>query len=434
MSGLAKHLLFENYTVMGSDLYLSDKTAELEKLGAKIHHGHKRENLEDADCLIYTSAVKSDNPELEEARRRGIPVVKRSRLLGDITARYKNSIAVAGSHGKTTATAMISSVLVQAEKDPTVFLGGDVEEYANYRHGKSDTVVLEACEYEKNILDIKPKIAVVLNIDDDHMDCYKNMKEMVCTFREFSRNSLTFVNADDKHASDVFNSTTITFGIDKLSNYQARYVKKTSSGYSFSVYSCSKNIGRINLKIMGKHNIYNALCAVAVCDTLGVRFSVIRRALESFLGVKRRNEYLGKAFGLNVYADYAHHPREIDATLSAYSENGNDYLTIFQPHTYSRTKILMDEFVQVLSKVNPLVIYKEYPAREKFDESASARALYDNIKSKAEKGVFYADSYKDLNKILKTASPDIKRVLFLGAGDIYEIAKSAVDANGYKPN
>ena len=434
MSGLAKHLLLENYTIMGSDLYLSDKTAELEKLGAKIHHGHKRENLGDADCLIYTSAVKSDNPELEEAKKRGIPVVKRSQLLGKIIAQYKNSIAVAGSHGKTTATAMISSILVQAGKDPTVFLGGDVEGYGNYRHGESDTVVLEACEYEKNILDIKPKIAVVLNIDDDHMDCYKNMKEMVCTFREFCKDSLTFVNADDKRANDIFNSTTITFGIDKLANYQAKYVKKNCSGYSFNVYSCSKNMGRINLKIMGKHNIYNALCAVAVCDTLGINFSVIRRALESFLGVKRRNEYLGKAFGLNVYADYAHHPREIEATLSAYSEDGNDYLTIFQPHTYSRTKILMDEFVQVLSKVNPLVIYKEYPAREKFDQSSSARALYDNIKNKDGKDVFYADSYKDIDRILKATSSDIKRIVFLGAGDIYEIAKRTVDTNGYKPN
>ena len=332
-SALAKYLLKENYIVTGSDVEENEQTEKLKSLGATINIGHAAENVLGSDAVVYTSAISADNPEFLKAKSLNLPCVKRSELLGEIAKRYKNSIAVSGSHGKTTATGMISQILYTAQTNPTVFIGGEHLDFDNFKNGDGDTIVLEACEYKKNFLDITPTVSVVLNVDDDHMDCYENMSNVVEAFRKFASGSITVLNADDKNSQKIFNATTVTFGIKNKATYTADKIKYNGKGYSFTVRAYGRIMGRINLSVIGEHNIYNALSAVAVADILHIRFPFIKSGLESFKGIKRRNEFLGEKDGLNYYADYAHHPKEILATLNAFNNDGTKNVVVFQPHT-----------------------------------------------------------------------------------------------------
>lgn len=424
MSGIAKYVLSKNGSVSGSDLIKNDVTDELEKLGAKIFNEHKERNVLNADAVVVTSAVSVDNPEVLEAKRRGVDVFDRSKVLGDIISLYKNSVAIAGCHGKTTATAMISEILIEGGKDPTVFIGGDYARAKRFRLGNSDVAVAEACEYKKNLLDIDAKIAVVLNLDNDHMDCYSDMKEMTETFRKFTEKSLAVLNADDLYSDKLFNSATVTFGIDRPATYTAKSIKYNGRGYSFSLCKHYRPIARINLQVFGWHNVYNALAACAVADLLGASTRAVKRALEGFCGVKRRNEYLGEKYGVQYFADYAHHPSEIAATLSAYRQTGQRFFVVFQPHTYSRTKFLMGEFVNAFKDVDSLIIYKTYAAREDFDVDGSAEKLYENLKKEG-CDCKYVDDIENLNALLSSLK-GYDKALVLGAGDIYEIFNDCV--------
>ena len=433
MSGLARYLLSCGKVVSGSDNRMSETVKKLKDLGVLVHIGHSASFVKDVDLVVVTSAISDDNEELLAAQNRKIKVIKRSELLGEIIKGYKKSIAVSGCHGKTTATAMIAHVLDRAGKDPTVFVGGEDFRFGNFRKGKDDFVVVEACEYKKNFLDIKADMSVVLNIDDDHGDSYINMDDMTDAFREFSKNSMLITNADDEKAEKLFNSTTLSFGMEKTANYYAKNVKKNGRGYSFTACAYSMPYGRIELSIPGRHNVYNALVAFAVGDVLKIPFIKIKSALEEFASVKRRNEYLGSLFSLRAFADYAHHPKEIDATLSAFLEDGDDLVVVFQPHTYSRTKLLFKDFIRVLGRHDKLIIYKTYAAREKFDEKASAMSLCSAIKLEENKAVCYAENPTQLKCLIKEMAKDKKRVIFLGAGDIYEVAKNLItDSEGDK--
>ena len=426
MSGLIKHLLLNEKAVTGSDNRAENGATELNGLGAKIYCKHSSKNAKNADVVIYSSAIKSDNPELNYAIKHKIPTVKRSELLGEILREFKTSVAVSGCHGKTTATAMIANVLINAKKDPTVFLGGEDYSFGNYRNGGKDVAVAEACEYKKNFLDVKPNISVVLNIDNDHMDAYKDMTEMLNAFTEFTKNTIAVINADDALASKIFNSTTVTFGIEKKATYMAKKLRYNNAGYTFTAYAFGRAVGTIKLKVAGRHNVYNALSAIAVCDVMNIPFFIIKRALENFKGVKRRNEYIGEFFGLNCYADYAHHPKEIEATLTAFSESGEDYVTVFQPHTYSRTKLLMDDFIKVLKDKKPLIVLKTYSAREEFDENGSAKTLFDKICEVSGENCNYVQDQIELKESLEKLAIGKKRAIFLGAGDVYDIAKNII--------
>ncbi len=426
-SALASYLLSKGFIVSGSDNVKSNLTENLKRSGAKIYYGHKENNVLGADAIIYTSAVLADNPELIKAQKEGIPCFKRSELLGEIASKFNRSIAVSGSHGKTTATGMISDVLIKAKIDPTVFIGGEHSEFNNCRLGGSDTVVIEACEYKKNFLDLKPTVSVILNVDNDHMDSYKDEKDMVAAFGQFAKDSITLVNADDINASKIFNSTTVTFGVQNKATYTAKRVKFNGKGYSFTAYAYGRALGRINLNVSGVHNVYNAIAAVAVADILGVRFSFIKSGLENFCGIKRRNEYLGDKDGLKVYADYAHHPKEILAMLNSYREQGENFITVFQPHTYSRTRILMEDFLSVLKDVSPLIIYKTYSAREEFDVRGDAKTLYERLKEVSTGKVYYIKTIKELSLAIEKEKTGKDRIIFLGAGDIYQIAKGQIN-------
>lgn len=420
-SALALHLLRLGQKVTGSDLSKNSYVKTLSSLGVKIYSRHKRSNVKGASEVVYTSAISKNNRELKGALKRGIKVVKRSELLGKIVSGYSKSIAVSGCHGKTTTTAMIANVLICAKLDPTVFLGGDYT-FNNYRFGGGEYCVAEACEYDRNFLDIPAYIKVVLNIGDDHLDTYKNIGGVVEAFSQFVKGGIALLNADDMLTKSISKSASVTFGINERADYTAKRIKKGEKGYSFSVYIKGVCAGRINLSVLGYHNIYNALACVGVCDMLKVDFAKIKSGVEGFLGVKRRCEYLGEYCGLQTYADYAHHPKEISLTIKSMGSA----LYVFQPHTYSRTKNLMSQFKEVLEGVENLIIYKTYPAREKYDKKGDAKSLFNNLNGK---NFYYANNFLSLREKINYLKDKVEKVVFLGAGDLYFLAKKLVEKN-----
>lgn len=426
MSGLAKFCLTRGVKVSGSDKAVSGETKKLAALGAKIFKGHRAQNVRGANLVVFSSAISDDNPELSAARKNGILVIKRSELLGEILSLHKRTTAICGSHGKTTATAMLAEIMIAAGFNPTVFLGGERKTFGNCRVGGYEYAVAEACEYKRNFLDIHPNVAIILNIDNDHVDTYKNTDEAVAAFSAFSKHSFCIVNADDAYARAVFNSTTITFGVKRLASYRAKYIVRGEYP-AFTAYAYGRKLGRVRLKISGAHNIYNALAAIAAATELKIPFSVIKATLEEFDGVKRRNEYLGRFCGVICYADYAHHPTEIAAMLRG--EKGKT-LVVFQPHTYSRTKALMGDFIKSLSLADGVIIYKTYPAREKFSVDGDGETLFKKMRDKIGDKASYADGVGALFKELKRRAGAFDKILFLGAGDIYDIAKKRVGKRG----
>ncbi len=425
MSALAKFCKNLGYIVTGSDVS-SKNLDNLASLGIQVNVGHRRKNVIGCSLVIYSSAISDDNEELLEARKNGIPIMKRSELLGQIIKSYKHSVGVAGSHGKTTATAMIARIMIEANKNPTIFLGGNDKKFGNFRSGDNEIAIAEVCEYKKNLLDVSTSIAVILNIDNDHLDSYINMQDMIDTFSQFAQNSLLVINSDDKNASKIYRNKTLTFGIKNEASVRAKNVRKNQLGYSFTVYSYGKKLGRIHLKVFGKHNIYNALSAITVATFFGIDFCLQKKTLENFYGVERRNEYLGMYNKINFYTDYAHHPKEISATLTAFKQNRIEFRTVFQPHTFSRTEYLMQDFIDSLINEKNLIIYDTYSARENYNQNGSAKTLYINIKKKGKKDVYFAKNKSRLKKLIEQKCNSTENILFLGAGDIYDIAKSFI--------
>lgn len=421
MSGLAKYLISIGKKVYGSDIVSNNLTDELEFLGVKIDFTQTGEYL-NKDCVfVYSSAISNDNVEFIKAKSLGLTLIKRSELLGAICSQFETFIAVSGSHGKTTTTAMIAQILLSGKYEPTIFLGGEYFNYGNFYNGKGKIVLAEACEYKKNFLYLKPSISGVLNIDNDHLDSYAGLHDEIDTFEKFIKGSISVVNADDANASRVFSTSKISFGINSPANFVAKRITQTQNGISFSVYQSGILMGRVNLKIKGKHNVYNALCAISICSIIKTPFKIIKKGLEAFVGVKRRNELLFSNDKIEIYADYAHHPSEIESLLQMYDKEKT--LFIFQPHTFSRTQILMNEFVEVLSQCKNLIIYKTYPARERYNYKGSALKLYCNLPNDKIINLGFFNDEEKLKKHLYSSINKYKKIIFIGAGDIYEIAQ-----------
>ncbi len=426
MSALAKWCICKNLSVSGSDKVKSDLTNQLENLGAKIFIGENVNSVKGANLVVYTSAISKDNKELLYAINNNIAICKRSEFLALILKEYKYSVCVAGSHGKTTITAMVTHVLNQAKLFPTAFIGGLDNDFSNFYYGKRNYVVAEACEYKKNFLDLSPNAVILSNIDNDHMDSYKNEHNMICAFEHFIFGKKAFINYDCNKCKTLSCKDKVTFGLDKRADFTAKYLSYNGKGYSFSVYKNKSRLGRINLQVFGKHNVYNALGSIAFAENLNIDFAVIKNALENFSLAKRRGEYIGNIKNIKCYADYAHHPSEIAVTLDAFIKSREKDIIVFQPHTYSRTENLLLEFISSLSKVKKLIIYKTYPARERYNKNGSAKRLYTELK-KVNKNLLYAHNPKQLNECINILSGNVKRVIFLGAGDIYDIAKDLMD-------
>lgn len=412
MSALAKLLYGSGKKVGGCDRAESEFTRELTELGIDVEITSEGDAA-GYDALVYTDAVSAANHAILQARRLGLFIISRGELLNLFSKQFKKSIAVAGCHGKTTCTAMIAHILGCADCKFCAHIGGNDLEYSNAYINGYDFFVTEACEYKKNFLKLTPDTAVILNSDADHIDCYGSVENLKQAYYKFASGA----NEVIKLFGDLNGTEGETFGFDDRAQYYAKKIKSVNGKYSFTAYEGDCSLGEINLSVYGKHNVLNALAAVAVARKYGVDFGNISKGLANFHGVKRRFENLGKFNGADCIADYAHHPNEIKATLKTVrSVARGDIYVVFQPHTYSRTKTFFKQFVSVLSQVKKLLIYKTYAAREYYDDAGSALTLSQSLRR-----ADYGDKPQDIIKFLSGATSG-DAVLILGAGDIYDIA------------
>ena len=429
MSGIAELLLNLDYFISGSDLRKTEVTEHLSDLGGKIFLGHRPQNINGADVVVFSSAVRGDNPEIVEARERSIPVIPRAEMLAELM-RLKYGIAVAGSHGKTTTTSMVASILTEGGFDPTVVIGGRLNIWggSNARLGRSDFLVAEADESDGSFLALSPSIAVVSNIDHEHIDFYRSMNNLRKTFIDFI-NKIPFYGrailcVDDKEVQGLIPKLTksyLTYGLNPQSDIRASGISKEGLNTTFDVIFKSRLAGNVTISIPGEHNILNALAAVGVGLELDIDFKYIREGLKNPGGLKRRFEIKDERGGILFLDDYGHHPTEIIATLSAAKECWPDrrLVVVFQPHRFTRTRDLYYKFVISFNQADFLIITPLYGAGEEPIPGVDSRTLYQGIRNHGHRAVTYCDSTEDtISELLDQIRPgDI--VLTLGAGDIH---------------
>lgn len=434
MSGLAEILLTEGFTVSGSDRAPSDLTKRLEAKGAHVFYGQRAENLSDEiDLAVYTAAIKSDNPELVAAQKRGIPILTRAELLGQMMKNYKVPIAVSGTHGKTTTTSMISQILLTAKTDPTLSIGGVYRPIGgNIRVGASDLFVTEACEYTNSFLSFFPKIGIILNIEADHLDFFKDLADIRSSFHRFAKllpsDGALIINGDIKGVEEItegLSCQVITYGTSPACTYSASEISYDEEGCpSFRLLQKGEP-GRIfSLKVHGEHNIANALASIATAKLLHIADDTTAAGLLAFEGTDRRFEYKGQVRGVNVIDDYAHHPTEIRATLNAAAKYPHKKIwCVFQPHTYTRTRDFLDEFAAALSLADEIVLADIYAAREKNTLGISAKTLQEKILSLGHP-CHYFPSFEEIeNFLLKNCTKD-DLLITMGAGDVVKIGET----------
>ena len=431
MCPIAEILYHRDFQLTGSDTNESDTLARIRSYGIPVSMGHKAENVGDAELVVYTAAVKADNPELVAARAKGIPVVERSVMLGMVTRRYPNPVAVSGTHGKTTTTALITQILINAGIDPTAIIGGKLPFIGgNGRVGKSDTIVCEACEYVDTFLQLYPAISVILNVDGDHLDYFGTVDNIIKSFHQFAQQTskLLVVNGDDansmKAVSGITNAEIITFGLKSTDDYYAENIADTKEAKErFSVMKHGKKLADVTLSIPGKHNIYNALAAFAVADQMGVDAESIAASLHQFTGVHRRFEILGKFNGITVADDFAHHPTELTATLTAANQMGfRRVWAVFQPHTFSRTSMLLDDFAKALAIPDMVVLSEILAVREVNTYHVYAKDLADKVP-----GSVWFKTFEEIADYVTANAREGDLILTLGGGDVYKCANMIVD-------
>ncbi len=426
MNGIAQVLLNQGFFITGSDLKESQTVENLRNMGAKIYIGHRPENVEGSDVVVYSSAVKEDNVELLRAKELGIPTIPRGEMLAELM-RFKYGIAISGSHGKTTTTSMIGTILGKTGLDPTVVIGGKLEAYgSNARLGQGDFLVTEADESDGSFLKLTPTIVTINNIDVEHLGFYKDLEDIKKAFIEFA-NKVPFygavaVNIDDPNTSSIIpfiEKKVIKFGLSKEADIRGHDLKLVDGRYKFKV----NDFGEIHLSIPGKHSVYNALAAISVALELEVPFCVIKESLENFKNANRRFE-IKYDNGIIVIDDYAHHPTEIKATLSAAKEMFPDrrIITIFQPHRYSRVSSLFEEFSKSFDIPDITFITEIYSAGEKPVEGITGEKLAKITKEENKKDVFFCKDIEECFKAVKSIIKDKDVVLVLGAGNITQLS------------
>lgn len=423
MCPLAEILHGKGYIITGSDNNDSDPLKRVKSLGIKVCMGHNAENLGDCELVVYSAAISEDNPEIKAAKERNIPLMERSHLLGALTRYYDNVIGVCGTHGKTTTTSIITQVLVENKSDPTAVIGGYLPLIgSNGRIGNSEIMVCESCEFVDTFLQMSPDISVLLNIDNDHLEYFKTMENLTASFSKFiGMSKYAFINGDDKRvlsAAENIDSEIITFGFDENNYYRATDIKAGCRGFSFSVNKGGQFAGEVCMNIPGRHNIYNGLAAFAVCDFLGVPTDKISSAISEFFGAGRRFEFLGEYGGFTLADDYAHHPTEIAATLKAAKELPyNNVIAVFQPFTFSRTAMLLDDFVEALKIADKVILTPIMGSREKNTYGVSS----EQIAEKLDNCVIVSGFENIADKIIETAKKN-DLVITMGGGDIYKAA------------
>lgn len=431
MSGLAHIAMQRGYKVTGSDREASDITQELEKSGAKIFIGHNGDNVKGADLVVHTAAVKADNPEMQAAQKSGIRLIDRAEFLGALMPGYKNAVGVSGTHGKTTTTSMLAHALIYAEKDPTISVGGKLDLIGgNIKIGGKDYFVTEACEYTNSFLKFFPTIALITNIEEDHLDFFSGIEEIRESFRKFAyltkgKGQVVALGSDENiriALKDADELDIITYGIGKDYDYHTEDIVYNAGYPSFDVYKGDKKLCSVKLNVPGEHNVLNTLATIAVCDLLGIDQNTAARGIETFKGTHRRFEKKGfTEKGAIVLDDYAHHPTEIKATLKAAKafEHGKIYC-IFQPHTYSRTRTLWNEFTDAFFDADELILTHIYAAREKFDGVTKPEDLAEDIRKKGVDAK-YIDNFEDIAKYIRENAENGDIVFTMGAGDVTNI-------------
>jgi UDP-N-acetylmuramate--alanine ligase len=435
MSGIAEVLHNLGYEVTGSDLRDTETTNRLRSMGIKIYIGHNADNIDDAHVVVISSAVPEENPEVIEAKRRSIPVIRRAEMLAEL-ARLKYSILVAGAHGKTTTTSLISAILAHAGFDPTVIIGGRLKATgSNARLGQGEFLVAEADESDGSFLKLSPTIAVATNIDREHMDFFKTMDAMKEAFISFLNKipfyGVSIVCMENEYLRELLTSLHrryITYGFGSESEIYAKNIQKGFMSINFEVVYKGKIMGRFDLPLVGEHNVLNCLAAIGVALELQIDLISIKEALKNFGGIQRRFEFKGEAKGVKIFDDYGHHPTEIKAVLKAAKEglfnNGNNRLfVLFQPHRYTRTKDLLDEFSSSFKDADVLILLDIYSAGEKPIDGINSEVLYEKIKKSGHCEAMYINDKEEVIRNVVSQIREGDMLLTLGAGDVWKLGE-----------
>lgn len=431
MYPLAQILFEKGYNLSGSDNNPGDTLSAVERMGIPVTLGHAAENIEGADLIVHSAAIMQNNPELCAAREKGIPTIERSILLGIVTSWYDNAVCVCGTHGKTTASSMLTQIYMMSGMDPTTVIGGKLELIGGSgRVGKSQNMVCEACEYVDTFLKLSPDVAVILNIDRDHMEYFKTLENLIASFRKFSQmtEKMLIVNGDDENSLEAvkgLDKKTVTFGLSDKNDYYATDISSEvchathSLLTKFTVYKSGEALGEITLKIPGKHNVYNALAACVAALETGVCFENVKNALSTFKSAARRFDVLGIRNGVTIADDYAHHPAELEATLKAAMSLGfKKVWAVFQPFTFSRTAMLLDDFAKVLSIADRVVLTPIMGSREINTYGIDSKDLQDKLEN-----CTLLETFQEVADFIKKNAEPEDLVITLGCGDIYKAAK-----------
>ena len=439
MSGIAEVLYNMGYTVTGSDIKESETVKRIKSFGIKVFIGHSRDNIDNTDVVVYSSAVKQDNPELIKAKSLGIPVIPRAEMLAEL-CRLKYSILVAGAHGKTTTTSLIATVLTDAGFDPTIVIGGKLKSIGtNAKLGQGEFLVAEADESDGSFLKLTPAVAVITNIDREHLDYFKTLRKIKKAFLEFGNKvpfyGVSILCRECRHVRDLIPHLTrryVTYGFDGSSDFRAGNIEYLSPKVSFEAFYRGKSLGRFAITVPGKHNVLNALATIAAAKELSIPLERVKESLENFTGIGRRFEFKGEKRGIKFYDDYGHHPTEIKAVLkTAVWLKPQRLCVIFQPHRYTRTRDLMEQFIHVfketLRKKDCLFLMDIYPAGEPPIEKVSGEVLYEKLKNAGVNVIFNPDKEKIKDDILgELKQGDV--VFTVGAGDVYKIGESLIES------
>lgn len=435
MCGIAEVLHNHDFAVTGSDLAMTEVTDHLRKVGIKVFEGHDSAHVGDADCLVISSAVHGDNPEVVEARRRKIPIIRRAEMLGELM-RLKFGIGIAGTHGKTTTTSMLGHIFVEAGQDPTVMVGGRVISFeTTVKLGKGELLIAEADEYDRSFLNLTPSIAVLTSLEADHLDYYKNLDEIKEAFTQYA-NRVPFygtihLNLDDSNLVSLIPNLirpVRTFGLKAQAYTRIDRVRQKGTETRFTLFQNGTELGDITLPMPGLFNVKNALAAASVALESEIDFDTIKRSLESFKGVNRRFDLIGEANGIKVYDDYGHHPTEVEVTLQAAKlAFQNRLIVIFQPHLYSRTKDFYEEFAKALLTSDMLILAKIYPARETPIEGVTSELIANACERFGHRNVRYLEDREEIPEVVKKYAKPGDVVFTIGAGDIYRTAPKILE-------
>ncbi len=436
MSGIAEILKNWGFYVTGSDTSSSEVTDKLISNDINVVIGHDPSVIEKADLVVYSAAINSKDPELQKARQLGIETIERGDFLGDITRIFRNTICVSGTHGKSTTTSMVAMCFLEAQKDPSIQVGAILKAIdGNYRVGNSDYFIIEACEYVESFLKFSPKAEIILNIDNDHLDYYHNIENIKNAFVKFVKllpdDGILVYNADDKNSTHISQNTkakSLTFGIESSNaNFIAKNISFDKNGFPiFDVYFNNVFYKTMKLSVPGRHNILNALACIALCNEFGLDKADIKNALQKYTGANRRFEFLGEINGAKVFDDYGHHPTEIKAVADAMKKKQyNHSWVVFQPHTYSRTKNLLDDFAQCLTNFDNIIITDIYAARETDTLGISSQDIVDKIDELGRKA-YYISDFDDIIEFLKRNVKPDDIIITQGAGTVTKIGHKLV--------